>query len=154
MNVEIVPANVDDAERVLAYYTDLLAERIPFIMDNPVPTLEQEIEFIQKHDGQGDVLLLAVCEEQIVGSSGYHIAVHHQRAHTCSLGISVAKAWRRRGIGAKLIRAGEKWCSSRSIRRLCFEVVDGNPAVGFYQGLGFEIEGRKRKAIRVGDTFR
>ena len=86
--------------------------------------------------------------------SGYHIAGHPQHSHCCSLDISVAKHSRRQGIGLRLITAGEEWCRSKSIRRLDFEVIDGNPAVAFYQELGFEIEGRKREAVKVGDEFR
>ncbi len=154
MSIEVVQPNVDDAERVLAYYTDLLADRIPFILDNPVPTLEQEVEFIRRHDGEQAALFMAVAGGGVVGLAGYTLAAHHQRRHTCSFGISVAKAWRGRGIGASLIRAGEDWCASRSVRRLSCEMIEGNPAAAFYERLGFEIEGRKRQAIQVGESFK
>jgi RimJ/RimL family protein N-acetyltransferase len=154
MDVEITAAGVEHAEGVLAYYAALLAEKLPFIMDNPVPTLEQEIEFIEKHDGKRAVLLLAMAGGQVVGIGGYSLGAHRQRAHTCSLGISVAKPFRRRGIGTRLIAAGEEWCRSKSVRRLELEVLHDNPAVAFYEKLGFEVEGRKREAIGVDDNFR
>jgi RimJ/RimL family protein N-acetyltransferase len=154
MNMTIAAATVDDAEQILAYYTDLLAEKLAFIMDNPAPTLAEEIEFIEKHDGQRSVLLMARAGERVVGLSGYNIAIHHQHAHVCKLGISVARDFRRCGIGRKLILAGEKWCVSKSIRRLELDMIAGNPAIAFYQALGFEIEGIRRQAIKVGDEFR
>jgi GNAT superfamily N-acetyltransferase len=153
-DLSIVPATSEDAQKVLTFYSCLLAEHLPYIMDNPAPTLEQEIAFIQRHDGKRSLLLLAHSGEQVVGMCGYQIAAHQQLSHVCSLGISVHKAFRSQGIGRRLIAAGEKWCRSRAVYRLEFEVVDGNPAVVFYQRLGFEIEGRKRKAIKVGDDFR
>ena len=154
MDIQIAAATVDDAERVLAYYTELLAEGLGFIMDNPAPTLAEEIEFIEEHDGERSVLWLAGGADRVVGLNGYNIAPHHQHAHTCRMGISVARDFRRRGVGRRLITAGEEWCLSKSVRRLEFEVVDGNPALAFYQALGFEIEGRRRQAIKVGDEFR
>ena len=154
MNIDITPATEEHAKAVLVYYADLLGEKLPFIMDNPAPSLEQEIKFIRNHDGERSFLFLAISGGQVVGMSGYHIAGHPQQAHTCSLGISVAKPFRRCGIGSRLIAAGEEWCRSKSVRRLDFEVIDGNPAVTFYQNLGFEIEGRMRYAVKVGDGFR
>lgn len=154
MNVKIIQAKMEHAEALRIYYTELLLEKLPFIMDNPAPTLEQEQAFIQKNDGVGSLLLLAVSDGNVVGMSGYNIAAHHQLSHVCSLGISIAKPFRRHGIGSRLISDGETWCRSRSVRRLEFEVVDGNPAVVFYQHLGYEIEGRKQQAFRVGEVFR
>lgn len=154
MKTEIKQATNHDAEAVLAYYTELLAEGLTEILANPVPTLEQEKEFLKKHDGQQSALFLAFVDGRVVGMSGYHIAVHPQTRHSCSLGISVAKNFRRHGIGSQLISAGEEWCRSKAIHRLEFEVIDGNPAVVFYQRLGFGIEGRKRDAIRVGSKFK
>lgn len=51
----------------------------------------------------------------------------------------------------------EKLCGTkvdRSIRWIDFEVVDGNPAVAFYESLGYQIEGRKRGAIKVNDDLK
>ncbi|MCP3941259.1 MAG: hypothetical protein GY710_07235 [Desulfobacteraceae bacterium] len=49
MNIEITQATVDDAEKILLYYKDILEENLSFILSNPVPTLDQEIKFIQDH---------------------------------------------------------------------------------------------------------
>jgi RimJ/RimL family protein N-acetyltransferase len=154
MSMEIRQATEADTEAILSYYTELLAEKLPFIMGNPVPTLEQERTFVQKHDGKRAALFLALSKGRVVGMSGYHIGGHPQHSHSCSLGISVGKPFRRQGIGSRLIATGEEWCRSKSVRRLDFDVIDGNPAVAFYQQLGFEIEGSKREAVKVGDEFR
>ena len=154
MKLDIRPATLKDTEMILEYYKDLLAEKLPFIFANPVPTMAQEKEFVRSHDGVRAVLFIAEHEGQVVGISGYHIAEHPQLAHNCSLAISVARLYRRQGIGSELIHAGEEWCRSKSIQRLDLEVIEGNSAVKFYQELGYVIEGRKHGAFRAGDKFR
>jgi GNAT superfamily N-acetyltransferase len=155
MKIDIMPATIADAERLQNFYKNLLSENLPFIMDNPLPTLEQEIEFIKYHDGNNSLILLAVNNEEVVGMCNIRMGSHHQLSHTCFLlGISVAKHFRRLGIGAKLLPFVEDWCKDRSIRRLELEVVEGNPAVAFYQSLEYQIEGRKRCAIKVGKEFK
>jgi RimJ/RimL family protein N-acetyltransferase len=153
-SMEIRQVTDADTEAVLAYYADLLAEKLPFILDNPVPTVEQERKFVHEHDGVRAALFLTLFEGRIVAMSGYRISGHPQRSHSCSLGISVAKPFRGQGIGSRLVATGEDWCRSRSVRRLELEVIDGNPAVALYQRLGFDIEGRKREAIKVGNGLR
>lgn len=155
MKIDIIPATINDAERLLIFYGNLLSEGLPYIMNNPVPTLEQEIQFIKNHDGKNSLILLAVSNNEVVGMCNFRIGSHQQLSHTCFLiGISVAKHFRRRGVGKKLLSAVEDWCIDRSIYRLDFEVVDGNPAVIFYENLGYQIEGRKHKAIKVQNEFK
>ncbi len=154
MKIRITTASEEYAEAVLRYYTDLLAENLPYILNNPVPTLEQELNFIRKHDGERSILFIAIAGEAVVGISNFAIPAHHQYSHTCSLGISVAKDFRRHGVGSDLISSGESWSRSRGVRRISFDMIDGNPALNFYQHLGYEVEGRKRDAIKVGNEFR
>lgn len=152
MSIEIRQATVQDAEAALAFYTDLLAEKIPYVLDNPVPTLEQEREFLQAHTGDQGALFLACDGERVVGLCAFRLAAHPQSAHCCLLGISVARSWRGRGLGTRLITAGLQWCRARSVRRLELEMIDGNPARRLYERLAFVVEGRKRQAVRVGDA--
>jgi RimJ/RimL family protein N-acetyltransferase len=154
MTISITTATEDHAEAVLKYYTALLSENLAYILNNPAPTLEQERDFIRKHDGERSALFIATDGDNVVGISNFSIPGHHQYSHTCSLGISVARDFRRRGIGSDLIYAGEDWGRSRGVRRISFDMLDGNPALAFYQHLGFEVEGRKREAIKVDDEFR
>jgi RimJ/RimL family protein N-acetyltransferase len=109
MTVSIIQAEESDAERVRAYYANLLSEKIPYILANPVPSLQQEQEFVRKHDGKQSVLLLAISDNQLVGMAGFNRAAHPQNVHCCSFGISVARAHRGERIGARLIETGVEW---------------------------------------------
>jgi ribosomal protein S18 acetylase RimI-like enzyme len=155
MKIDIIHAGIIDAERLLEFYKNILSETLPFIMRNSVPTLEQERQFIQNHDGENSVILLAVDNDKVIGSCNFRVGGHPQLSHTCFLiGIAVAKNYRGLGVGTKLLTSAENWCIDKSIHRLDFEVVDGNPAIFFYEKLGYQIEGRKRKAIKVQDKFK
>jgi ribosomal-protein-alanine acetyltransferase len=59
--------------------------------------------------------------------------------------VAVAKAWRRRGIGARLISAAVARAASRGVRELFLEVRPSNlTAQRLYERLGFEPVGRRR----------
>ena len=54
-------------------------------------------------------------------------------------GVAVAPAYRRRGIGSRMIAAMENWAAVRDFAAVSLEVVDSNPqAERLYQRLGFE----------------
>lgn len=54
-------------------------------------------------------------------------------------GLAVAPAYRRRGIGSRLIAAMETWATGQGFTAASLEVVDSNPlAQKLYQRLGFE----------------
>ena len=47
MSIEIRIAKQQDAASVHSYYSGLLDEKIPYIMDNQVPTIEEEESFLR-----------------------------------------------------------------------------------------------------------
>lgn len=55
---------------------------------------------------------------------------------------------RGQGIGSKLFEASEKFARDRGARRVELEVFATNTgAIRLYERLGYEVEGRKRKAV-------
>lgn len=151
---EIRPATLKDAPELARYYAELLAERLPFVLENPPPTLEQEQAFVRDHAGDDALLLVAHVGARVVGLSAWRVGRHPQHAHVCAFGISVAAPYRGNGLGTRLIAQGEAWCRRRGSRRIELEVIDGNPAVALYERLGFQHEGRRRGAVTVGDEDR
>lgn len=69
--------------------------------------------------------------------------------HAVTLGMSVDQDWRGQGIGGQLITRAIEWAKSAgSIKRIELAVFERNTiAIHLYQKFGFEIEGRRRKAV-------
>lgn len=70
--------------------------------------------------------------------------------HTATVGIGVLSAYQGIGIGRALMRDVVAQARSAGITRLELTVMVSNErAIGFYERLGFEIEGRKRGSVRI-----
>jgi RimJ/RimL family protein N-acetyltransferase len=154
--MRIREANLDDAPTLLQFMSDLNEECLPFIYRRECArTLEEERSFVQKLlDAETSTLLVAEAGGGVVGVLDFRAGRHEQRAHAGEFGVSVARNWRRRGIGGALIGELERWAKSRSIRRIELHVFSNNAAaIRLYEKLGFAFEGRQMEAVEVGGSY-
>jgi ribosomal-protein-alanine N-acetyltransferase len=67
------------------------------------------------------------------------------------LTLAVARAKRRRGIGANLVRCAATHAAQRGVERLFLEVASANEAAQrLYRGLGFREVGRRKDYYALG----
>ena len=112
-------------------------------------TLEEEREFIRRHlVPANSTLLLAQAAKRIVGILNLTGGAAPENAHTVSLGMSVARGWRDRGVGRALVTRALGWARENTgISRVELEVFQHNTrATHLYEQMGFAAEGRRRKA--------
>lgn len=109
--------------------------------DDPPPTRMAIEELLR--DGEG-AWFLAEQEGRIVGFVTIRLRqpsrepslVPEVRAIVDSLGI--LRAWRRRGVGRRLMEAAEAWARQRGARRVMLNVWEFNAgASGLYETLGY-----------------
>lgn len=141
-------AVIEDAPALLRYLADLKAEMLDVVSNDLNPTLQQEEEWISGANKTGAVLV-AKYDGEIIGLLDIRRGERASRAHAAGFGMSVAKAWRQRGIGRRLLEAAiaeaKTW---PGFCRLELEVVPWNaPAIALYEKLGFKHEARKIKAV-------
>ena len=104
--------------------------------------------------GKQDLLLVAEVNGELVGQGGLHPAgVAIRRRHAMYLGISVASAAQRQGIGTALMTAlcdyADNWLACLRIELTVY--TDNEIAQRLYRNFGFEIEGTLRAyALREG----
>ena len=95
-----------------------------------------------------------VVEEQgrLVGRLSLAREVHPASRHVADLGLMVAAAQRRRGIGRALLEQAVAWARASGVTKLELHVFPWNePAIALYEAFGFEREGyRKRQYLRGG----
>lgn len=75
--------------------------------------------------------------------------------HSASFGIAVAKTSRGKGVGRFLMEYLLAYCDEQlNLTRLELEVHANNvAALALYKSFGFEVEGKKRKAVLVEDAL-
>ncbi len=85
----------------------------------------------------GDLFLVAETREGIVGYAAGVLRLN-DIGHIVS--IAVAKRWRRKGIGTRLIKELEKRFKEKNMRASRLEVrVSNKPAIRLYEKLGYKI---------------
>ncbi|MEJ2766836.1 GNAT family N-acetyltransferase [Photobacterium sp. MCCC 1A19761] len=92
---------------------------------------------------------------EILGHLSIFTADKPRLMHCASFGIAVDKASRGMGVGRFLMEHLLSYCDEKlDLVRLELEVHSNNAAaLALYKSFGFEIEGTKRKAVRVEDEL-
>lgn len=68
--------------------------------------------------------------------------------------LAVTPAWRKIGLGRRLLEHFAAAAASRGAERLLLEMRDNNPADQLYRGFGFEPIGRRNNYYRTADGER
>lgn len=160
MPPRIRPACVSDAAALIAYMQVLAAEPEIDILFEPGEfqmTLEQEEDFLRGYQEMENSLFLVVeAQERIVGCLSAEGGRLRSLRHVVSLGISVARNERNRGLGSQLLTSALDWAAATGIvRRVELQVLTRNVrAIHLYRKFGFEVEGTKREGVcRLGQMF-
>lgn len=153
---QLRPARRQDSPRLLGYLR-AVAEESPFLSFGPgehVPTEEVEAAWIEGTRRAGGCVLVAEVEGALVGLLSCRRGERPRLRHRAELGLSVRKPWWGQGIGRGLSEAALRWAKASGITRVSLSVRADNPrAIALYEGLGFEQEGRARRAARVDGAY-
>ncbi len=100
-------------------------------------------------------VLVACREQQIIGSAALIVASGSpRRRHVGEIGMGVHDAWRRRGVGSRLlgevIGLADRWFNLSRIELTVY--TDNAGAIALYEKFGFQREGcLQRYAFRDGE---
>ena len=132
-----------------AFIAALVAEDLDTIPNRTLYTPKDEEAWLAKAAAGRAFFLLAFDGPEIVGLLDLWAGETRGARHVVRFGMSVARDWRGRGLGRRLLeRALEEVRAWPDVCRIELEVVPWNtPAVRLYESLGFTVEARKAKAI-------
>ncbi|AGI23484.1 putative acetyltransferase [Pseudomonas sp. ATCC 13867] len=104
-------------------------------------------------DDERRVTLMAMHQDQVIGSASLEQFSRVRRSHCGSIGMGVAVTWQGRGVGsrlmAELLEVADNWMNLRRVELTVY--TDNAPAIALYRKFGFEVEGQLREyAIRDG----
>lgn len=144
-------------EATHAFRHKILAEGLDTIFSAQPPTLEQQARWFEKFENDPNSALFVHEEDgEIVGMLGFEsFASTAECRHAGSLGLSVLGPHRGKGIGTALLRALFDWAVQHpEVERLELEVLGNNaPAKRLYERQGFEVEGIKKRAVRLSSGY-
>ncbi len=146
----IRPATLEDAHGINAHLRRIADEpnnTISYSSGEFLRTVDQERERIKGVlTAENSHMLVAVVDNKIIGMCAAYGGVRVSR-HTASLGISIHRAWRDKGVGTALMNAIILWADKNpEIHRLDLEVYTHNQrAIHLYRKLGFQEEGFRKE---------
>lgn len=159
MTITVRRAKPSDARALVAHLKALTTEpgiNVPLAPDEMTLTVDEERDILEDFaESPSAVMLVAIGDGELVGELSVK-AISPRRAvkHVATLGMSVRADWRRRGVGAALMTEAVAWVDTAGIVRLELYVYARNTAaIRLYEKFGFELEGRRRKFIREGDSY-
>lgn len=151
--VRIRQAEPEDAAELIAYFRRIFAEpgiNLITEVDEFAPTVEMESRTIRDFARQvNSLFLVAEIDGQLVGQLTLEGGKRRNVRHSAVLGITVARDWRGQGVGRRLLEHAIRWArDGRLLTRIELHVFARNEgAVHLYRAIGFELEGRRRRAV-------
>ncbi|MCE4956834.1 GNAT family N-acetyltransferase [Macrococcoides caseolyticum] len=149
-------ATINDAEQLMNLI-DHVESTSEFMLMEPGErnnSVEKQIKMIE-HFSKQDNSNIFVADNGTL--CGYLITIGNsslRNKHSAYLVIGVHQDVRGQGVGTLLFEAVEQWVKTVGITRLELTVVTENEAgVNLYQKSGFEIEGTKRRSLKINNKF-
>jgi RimJ/RimL family protein N-acetyltransferase len=153
MTLTLREAQPGDAAAVIAYLNVVTNEPGINLLISPGEfqhTVLEEQQIIAGFAASPNSLfLLAEDGAEIVGVLTCRGGNRQANRHVTTLGITVAKSHRGKGLGSALMQVAIDWAQQGGVvRRMELFVFAGNTgAIRLYQRLGFEVEGALRRAV-------
>ena len=116
------------------------------LLQLPYPTETAWRERLSSKSNEGDILLVAVDNDEVIGQISLFGNTRMRRRHAAMLGLAVIGHAQNKGVGSALMKAmidyADRWTT---FLRIELEVyADNSNAIALYKKFGFEHEGLLR----------
>lgn len=154
--VNIRWVRLSDAPQLVAFKKAVTSES-PFLITYPdeVEDVFEAKRFISIYlTDDRRIFLVAEHEGQIIGMITLAGSSKRKVLHKAELGISVRKPYWGKGVGSALMSEALRIAKHKGFKKIQLEVMENNErAIKLYEKFGFEIEGRKKKAICMNGEY-
>jgi RimJ/RimL family protein N-acetyltransferase len=153
MSIDIVPIREDLIDSFHAAIDVVCRERV-YLAFLEAPPIESTREFVCGNIAKGHPQLVVLEGDRVVGWCDVTPVQRPTMRHGGVLGMGLLPDWRGRGLGERLIRQTLQAARAFGFSRVELTVRDDNArALALYRKVGFETEGRKRRALLVDGVF-
>ena len=156
MSFRVRPADPSDADRLARLADEVSSEPEGWLISiaGEWRSASDERRYLKalRRYAHAAVFVAERDDGEIVGRLSIARDPHPSSAHVADVGLMVAIAARRQGVGRALLEAAVGWARSVGIRKLELHVFPWNEAaIALYEAVGFEREGYRKAHYRRGD---
>ena len=153
MSVAIRPIRLEDAQGHNACIGVVARERRYLGMID-APPLADSIKFIENILAQDWPLFVAEADGRIVGWCDIGVMSRPGTSHCGVLGMGLLPEWRGKGLGRRLMELALAKAAAIGLERVQLDVyVDNVRAIALYERMGFEREGKRRRARKLDGVY-
>ena len=133
------PLTADDRQRIVEMFAPVSPEDAKYLRD-PVTNAETVGRWVDELDYSRVLPLVGVAQDRLVGDATLHFRAGPQR-HIGEVRIFLAKDFRRRGLGALMLRALIDLARKAGLHLLVAEIVaDQTKVIKAFQSVGFQVQ--------------
>jgi RimJ/RimL family protein N-acetyltransferase len=153
MTIDIIPIREELIDEFHACL-DIVCRERRYLAFLQAPPIESTRAFVRNNIARGRPQLVAAEDGRVVGWCDVSPHDRPTMQHCGVLGMGLLPAWRGRGLGRRLLEAALAAARAAGFSRVELTVRDDNArAVALYNSAGFEVEGRKRRAMVVDGAY-
>ena len=149
-------ARLEDAERLHEFYKKVTSETHYLItLPDEIRDVPSERYLIRIYSSQKNRLyLVGLVRSEIVAILKFAGMRRKLLEHSGEMSIAVLRDFWGLGIGSILMEELIKWSEDVGIERIELNVLEDNTrAIRLYEKFGFEVEGIKRKAVKINGDY-
>ncbi len=151
--VQILPISEEHIESLHRALDSVARERLHLAMLE-APPLDAFRAVVLANLARGIPEVVALDGDQVVGWCMISLFNREVFEHRGNLGMGVVKAYRRRGIGQRLMTHALQKAKDMGLERIELEVFASNtPAIALYEKMGFVTEGIKTRARKLDGEY-
>jgi ribosomal protein S18 acetylase RimI-like enzyme len=133
---------------------DVVARERRYLTFLEAPPIESSREFIRGSIASRNPHFVALEGDRVVGWCDVRPRERPVTRHCGVLGIGVVPEWRERGLGRRLIERTLEAARAFPLARVELAVrADNDRAIALYRKVGFEVEGRRQRAMLVDGVY-
>ncbi len=123
--------------------------------ENEFPlSIDDEKEIILECLSNNCLMLTGTIDNNIVSHLFIDVSSKPRLAHIGDLSVSVAKKYWGKSIGKKMVISAINWAKENNLTKIQLDVREDNSrAISMYKSLGFVIEGRVTRSVKVNDEY-
>lgn len=153
----ISKAAVDDAPRIVDFLNKVGGESdfLTFGLNAFPFSVEEEKEIILEClEKNLCLMLVAKVDDEVVSQLFLQRSANVRLMHLGDIAVSVGKEYWGKSIGKHMMLTAIEWAKNNGVTKLQLQVRSDNArAIQLYEKLGFVIEGKLTRAIRVNNVY-